>query len=112
MLANILGSSNEGPHVFEMRIIPTIEGFVYDNIMIIHTDRHDFALVVETKSQDLMLKPRLLYRIITQNILLKNRHYDEFTFMDLCFIDCMIMRRPINLPCIMIKNLIMANDYK
>jgi len=83
---------------------------VYNNIMIMHIDRHDFALVAKTKSQDLMLRPRLLYRITTQNILLKNRHCDDFTFLDLCFSDHMIMRRPINLPYIMIKNLIMTND--
>jgi len=33
-------------------------------------------------------------------------------FMDLCLIDCMIGGRPINLPYIMMRNLIMAHDQK
>ena len=45
MLANILGIKNKGPHVFEMKIIPAIEGFVYDDAVIMHTNRHDFDQV-------------------------------------------------------------------
>jgi hypothetical protein len=54
-LENILGISNDRPHVFEMKIIPTIKGFVYDKVMIIHTRRHDFASGAKIKSQDLLL---------------------------------------------------------
>ena len=32
--------------------------------------------------------------------------------MELCLIDCMIKRRPINFPYIIMKNLIMENDQK
>jgi hypothetical protein len=49
-----------------MKIAPTIEGFVYDDFVMMHTDRHDFASGAKIKSQDLMLKPRLLHKIITQ----------------------------------------------
>jgi hypothetical protein len=64
------------------------------------------------KSQDLMLRPRLLYRVITHNILSKKGYFDEVTFIDLCLIDCMIRRRTINFPYIIMKNLIMQNDKK
>lgn len=66
MLKNILSITNERPNVFDMKIAPTIEGFVYDDFVMMHTDRHDFASGAKIKSQDLMLKPRLLHKIITQ----------------------------------------------
>lgn len=103
--------SNERPNVFDMKIAPTIEGFVYDDVLMMHTDRHDFASGAKIKSQDLMLKPRLLHKIITL-ILPKKRHFDKVTFMDLCLIDCLIKRRPINFSYIMMKNLIMENNQK
>jgi hypothetical protein len=46
ILANILDISNEGPHVFEKKIIPTIKGFVYD---IMHIGRHDSHWVYKLK---------------------------------------------------------------
>ncbi|KAG5223073.1 Retrovirus-related polyprotein from transposon [Salix suchowensis] len=98
VLADILGISNDGPQIFEIKIIPTIEGFIYDHAVL--------------KSQDLLLRPRLIHRIIAHNILPKKGHYDEVTFMELCLIDCMIQRRPINLPYIMIRNMILAYDKK
>jgi len=80
-----------------MKIIPTIEGFVYDDVIIMHTCRHDFVLAAKIKSQYFMLKSRLLHRIITHDILPKNRHYDEVTLIDMRLIDCMIRRKLINL---------------
>jgi hypothetical protein len=68
MLKSVLSISNERPRVFDMKIALTIEGFVYDDIVIMHTNRHDFASGAKIKSQDLMLKPRLLHKIITQYI--------------------------------------------
>jgi hypothetical protein len=112
VLANILAISNDGPHVFEMKVIPKIEGFIYDEAVIMHIGRQNLTSDVKIKSQDLMLRLRLLYRVITHNILPKKRPFDEVTFMDLCFIDCMIRRRPINFPYIIMKNLIMENDKK
>jgi len=53
---------------------------VYDDVIIMHTCRHDFALAAKIKSQYLMLRSRLLHRIITHDILLKNGHYDEVTY--------------------------------
>jgi hypothetical protein len=50
ILANILGISNDGPHVFEMKIIPTIEKFLYDKVEIMHTGGYDFASSVKIKS--------------------------------------------------------------
>jgi hypothetical protein len=50
ILANILGISNDRPHVFEMKIIPTIEGFLYDKVEIMHTGGHDFTSSVKIKS--------------------------------------------------------------
>jgi len=50
ILANILGISNDGPHVFEMKIIPTIKGFLYDKVEIMHTRGHNFASSVKIKS--------------------------------------------------------------
>jgi len=38
------------PHMFEMKIIPTNEGFVYDEAVILHIGRHDFALGAKNKS--------------------------------------------------------------
>ena len=43
ILANILDISNDGCHVVKMKIIPIIDGFVYDDMVIMHTSRHDFA---------------------------------------------------------------------
>ncbi|KAG5235412.1 Retrovirus-related polyprotein from transposon [Salix suchowensis] len=93
VLADILGISNDGPQVFEIKIIRPLKG-------------------AKIKSQDLLLRPRLIHRIIAHNILPKKGHYDEVTFMELCLIDCMIQRRPINLPYIMIRNMILAYDQK
>lgn len=71
ILANIFYISNDGLDVFEMKIIPTIEGFVCDDVVIIHNGRDDFAMTAKIKSQYLMLRPRLLHRIIAHNILPK-----------------------------------------
>lgn len=76
VLTNILGISNDGPHVFEMKVIPTIEGFIYDEAVIMHIERQNLILDVKIKSQDLMRIPRLLYRVITHNILPKKRPFD------------------------------------
>lgn len=63
-LGEILGISNEGPKVFKVKVIRTIEGFVYDNAIVLHTSRYDFSLREKIKSQDLLLRPRILVRII------------------------------------------------
>jgi len=51
MLANILGISNDGSHVFEMKVIPTIEGYIYiyiyDEALIIHTGKENSAAGVK-----------------------------------------------------------------
>lgn len=83
-LAKILGISNEGPIVFEVKVIPTINGFMYDEDVIIHIGKHDFARGVKGKSQDLMLQPRVLHRSITHNILSKKGHYNEVRFTNMC----------------------------
>ena len=111
-LAEILGISNDGPRVFDIKIIPTIEGFSYDYAVALHTGNNGFAPGAKIKSQDLLLRPRILHRIIAHNISPKKGHYDEVTFMELCLIDCMIQRRPINLPYILIRNIILAYDQK
>lgn len=54
-LANILGISNKGPRVFEIKIIPIIDGFVYNEAIILHIGSHDFAPRAKIKSQDLLL---------------------------------------------------------
>lgn len=59
MLANILSISNDDPHVYEMKVIPTIEGFIYVEMIIIYTGREKFS-GAKIKSQDLMLRLRLL----------------------------------------------------
>ena len=43
MLANILGINNEGSKVFKIKIIPTIEGFGNDKVIILHVGRLDFV---------------------------------------------------------------------
>ena len=111
-LADILGISNDGPRVFDIKVIPIIEGFSYDHAVALHTGNNGFAPGAKIKSQDLLLRPRLLHRIIAHNILPKKGHYDEVTFMELCLIDSMIQRRPINLPYILIRNMILAYDQK
>ena len=110
MLANMLGISNDRPHVFEMKVISTIEGYIYGEALIMHTRRENFAPDAKITSQDLMLRPRLLHRVITHNILANKEHFAEVTFINLCLIDCMIRRRPVNLLYIIMKNLIMEND--
>ena len=54
-LANILGISNEGPIVFKIKIIPIIDGFVYNEAIILYIGWHDFAPGAKIKSQDLLL---------------------------------------------------------
>ena len=80
--------------------------------MVLHTGRYNFTKGAKIKNQDLLLQSRIIYWIITLNILPKKGHYDEVTFMDLCLIDCMIRGRPINLSYIIIRNLIMTHDQK
>jgi hypothetical protein len=77
---------------------------IYDEALIIHTGKENFAPGAKIKNQDLMLRLRLLHRIITHNILFKMGYFNEVTFIDLCLIDCMIRRRTINLPYIIMKN--------
>jgi hypothetical protein len=57
---------------------------VYDEDVIMHTGKHDFAPGVKVKSQDLMLRPRVLHKSITHNILSKRRHYNEVRFTIMC----------------------------
>jgi hypothetical protein len=71
-------------------------GLIYDETVIMHIERENFESGANIKNQDLMLRPRLFHMVIVHNILPKNRHFDEVTFMDLCFIDCIIRRMPIN----------------
>ncbi|KAF9682512.1 hypothetical protein SADUNF_Sadunf05G0116600 [Salix dunnii] len=92
----------------EPRIISTLQG----NPIEFNCAELADILGAKIKSQDLLLRPRLLHRIIAHNILPKKGHYDEVTFMELCLIDCMIQRRPINLPYIMIRNMILAYNQK
>jgi hypothetical protein len=68
-LGNILGISKKGPKVFKIKIIPTMGDFGYDEAVIIHTRRRDFAPKVKNKSQEFLLQPRLLHRIIAHDIL-------------------------------------------
>jgi len=49
-LDNILGISNEGPRVFEVKIIPTTVDFMYDEVIAQHPSQLDFALGVKIKS--------------------------------------------------------------
>ena len=70
---------------------------MYDDVIIMHTCRHYFALAAKIKSQYLMLRSRLLHRIITHDILLKNEHFDEVTLIDMRLIECTIRRKLINL---------------
>ena len=50
-----MGISNEGPIVFKIKIIPIIDGFVYNKAIILHIGWHDFAPRAKIKSQDLLL---------------------------------------------------------
>jgi hypothetical protein len=85
---------------------------VYDEVVAQHTGRLNFAPGIKIKSQDLLLWPRFIHRIIVHNILLKKMHCDEVTLMNMFLIDCMIKGHQINLPYMMMKNLIMAYDKK
>jgi len=80
--------------------------------VILHTCRNDFSPREKIKNQDVLLQLGLLHRIIAYNILPKKGYYDEVIFMDMCLIDCMIKNRLINLPYIIIQNIIMAHDQK
>jgi hypothetical protein len=68
MLANIPSISNDDPHVYEMKVIPTIERFIYVETIIMHTGRENFS-GAKIKGQNLMLRPRLFYMVISHNIL-------------------------------------------
>jgi hypothetical protein len=85
---------------------------MYDEVVAQYTNRLDFTPGAKIKSHDLLLYPRIFYRIIAHNILSKKEHHDEVTFMDICLIDCKIRGCRINLLYIMIKNIIMAHDHK
>jgi hypothetical protein len=63
-LSEILGISNEDPRVFKVKVIRIIEGFVYDDAIVLHTGRYDFSLREKIKNQYLLLRPRILVRII------------------------------------------------
>lgn len=112
ILTNILGILNKGPRVFEIKIIPTIKGFIYNETIALHIGTLDFAPGAKIKSQDLLLQPKIIHRIIAHNILPKKGHYDKVIFMDMCLIHCMIKGRLINLVYIMIRNIIMAYNQK
>ena len=103
---------NKGPRVFEIKIIPTIKGFMYNETIALHIGTLDFAPGAKIKSQDLLLQPNIIHRIIAHNILPKKGHYGKVTFMDMCLIHCMIRGRLINLVYIMIRNIIMAYNQK
>jgi len=45
-----LGISNEGPRVFEVKIIPTTVDFMYDEVIAQHPSQLDLALGVKIKS--------------------------------------------------------------
>jgi len=112
ILTNILGILNKGPRVFEIKIIPTIKGFIYNETIALHIGTLDFAPGAKIKSQDLLLQPKIIHRIIAHNILPKKGHYDKVIFMDMCLIHCMIKGRLINPVYIMIRNIIMAYNQK
>jgi len=112
ILTNILGILNKGPRVFEIKIIPTIKGFIYNETIALHIGTLDFAPGAKIKSQDLLLQPKIIHRIIAHNIWPKKGHYDKVIFMDMCLIHCMIKGRLINLVYIMIRNIIMAYNQK
>jgi hypothetical protein len=93
-----------------MKVILIIKGFIYDEVIALHTNRRDFAPRAKIKIQDLFLRSKVLHRIIAHNILPKKWHYDKVTFIDMCLIECMIRVYPINLSYIMIRNIIMTHD--
>jgi hypothetical protein len=107
-----LGKNNQGSRVLEVKIISIIEGFVYDKVVVLHTSRYDFVPGAKIKSQDLLLRPRIIHQIITHNMLPKKGNYKEVSFIDLCLIDYMIRGQPINLLHIIMRNLIRAHDQK
>jgi len=111
-MLDILGISNDGLKVFEMKIIPTNERFVYNEEVALNTGSYNFTPSAKIKSKDLLLQPKILHRIIAHNILSKKGHYNKVTFKDICLIDCMIRGYQINLSFIMMKNMIMAYDKK
>jgi len=50
ILTNILGILNKGPRVFEIKIIPTIKGFIYNETIALHIGTLDFAPGAKIKS--------------------------------------------------------------
>jgi len=64
-----------------MKVILIIKGFLYDEVIVLHTNRCDFAPRAKIKIQDLFLQSKVLHRIITHNILPKKWHYDEVIFI-------------------------------
>lgn len=74
ILGDILGISNKGSRVFKFKVIPTIEGFVYDDVVVLHMGKYDFAPEAKIKNQDLLLKLRIIHMIITHNSFPKNEH--------------------------------------
>jgi hypothetical protein len=45
-----------------MKVIPTIEEFVYDEAIVLHTGRHYFSHGTNIKSLDLLSQLRILHR--------------------------------------------------
>jgi hypothetical protein len=54
-----------------MKVILIIKGFIYDEVIVLHTNRRDFAPRAKIKIQDLFLRSKVLHRIIAHNILPK-----------------------------------------
>lgn len=102
----------EGSKVYEVIIIPIIGDFMYDKVRAQHTDQLNFAPGVKIKNWDLLLHPRIPHCIIKYNIMSKKKHYDEVIFMNICLIYYIIRGCHINLPYIMMNNIIMPHDQK
>jgi len=74
-LGDILGISNKGSRLFEFKVIPIIEGFVYNDVVVLHMGKYDFAPEAKIKNRDLFLKSRIIHRIIPHNSFSKKEHF-------------------------------------
>jgi hypothetical protein len=91
-----LGITNDEPKVFKIKIIPIIEVFVYDEAVTLHPSKKKLC-------------SRILHIIIAHNIFLKKGHYDSHIY-GYVPIDGMIKGCQLNLPFIIMKNMIMTHD--
>ena len=100
LLNSILGSSDFGLEIFELRKSPKLTGFTHVDAVRNICRRSDLSVedcTIHFRTQCLCLQTRILLRIIQSIVLPRSGHLDEVSHMDVAMIDCILRCRPVNL---------------